>query len=81
MNFMLVAALAGAAAVACCSKAEEKGTWEDYNVGEIVFTDKSPEAAGSAIYHAIVPNPEEFIAKAAREVLAILYESPQDRIM
>lgn len=80
-NFMLVAALTGAAVLACSPKAEEKGTWDEYNVGEIVFTDKSPEAAGSAIYHAIVPNPEEFIAKAAREVLAILYESPQDSIM
>lgn len=79
INTICVAALFGAAAVACCPKADKSG-WEDYNVGKILFTDKSPEAEGSAIYHAIVPNPEEYIAKAAREVLSILYESPQDSI-
>ena len=79
INIMFVAALFGAAAVACCPKAD-KGGWEDYNVGKILFTDKSPEAEGSAIYHTIIPNPEEYIANAAREVLSILYESPQDSI-
>ena len=54
--------------------------WKDYNVGEILFRDKAPETKGSAIYHAIIPDPEQYIADAAREVLAILYESPKDSI-
>lgn len=79
-NLKVLAVLVSVSAfVMSCAK-QQKGGWVDYNVGTILFTDKSPEAEGSAIYHAIVPNPEEYIAKAAREVLSILYESPQDSI-
>lgn len=54
--------------------------WKDYDVGEIIFTDKSPQTKGSEIYHSIISSPQTYIADAAREVLSILYESPQDSI-
>jgi hypothetical protein len=60
--------------------ARQVRAWKDYNVGQIFFRDKAPETKGSAIYHAIIPDPEQYIADAAREVLAILYESPKDSI-
>ncbi|MBQ5395781.1 MAG: hypothetical protein IIU59_02750 [Alistipes sp.] len=54
--------------------------WRNYNVGEIVFEDKAPQTEGSQIYHRLVPNPEEYIAERAREVLATLYFSPKDAV-
>lgn len=54
--------------------------WADYNVGDVDFKDLSPETKGSAIYHAIVPNPEKYIAEQARKVLKTLYFSPEDSI-
>lgn len=59
---------------------EKEMTWQDYDVGSIIFMDKNPETLGSKIYHSIIPSPEEFIADAAREVLDVLYESPKDSI-
>lgn len=55
--------------------------WSNYNVGRIIFHDKSPESKGSAIYHAIIPNPEDYIADQARTVLSTLYFSPTDSIV
>lgn len=83
-NIMRMATLIGVAAfVMSCVPAQEEeviegGKWDDYYVGTVIFKDKSPETQGSAIYHAIIPNPVEYIEAAAREVLDILYESPQD---
>lgn len=54
--------------------------WKDYNVGEIIFRDKANGTRGADIYHSIIPDPEQYIADAAREVLSILYESPEDSI-
>lgn len=54
--------------------------WRKYDVGEIIFNDKAPHTEGSKIYHRLVPNPQEYIAECAREVLATLYFSPEDNI-
>ena len=55
--------------------------WDDYNVGEIVFEDKSPESKGSQIYNSIITNPKEYIKEKAKEVLSTLYFSPKDSIV
>ncbi len=54
--------------------------WRKYNVGEILFNDKAPQTEGSQIYNRLIPNPEEYIAGCAREVLATLYFSPKDKV-
>lgn len=54
--------------------------WRKYDVGDIRFRDKAPQSEGSAIYNRLIPNPEEYIAEQAREVLATLYFSPKDNI-
>ncbi|MBQ2965933.1 MAG: basic secretory family protein [Bacteroidales bacterium] len=78
---MLAVVSLGLVGCGSARKAARKAkAWEDYNVGEIFFRDKAPQTKGSAIYHAIIPDPEQYIADAAREVLAILYESPKDSI-
>ena len=84
-TIILFAALAVLAfGLAGCGSARKAAratrVWKDYNVGQIFFKDKAPHTKGSAIYHAIIPDPEQYIADAAREVLAILYESPKDSI-
>lgn len=56
-------------------------TWTDYPTGYVNFIDKAPESAGSQIYHSIVPNPQEYIARQARQVLNTLYFSPMDSIV
>ena len=54
--------------VACSTQPAQQSTpsadvnWSDYNVGKILFEDKSPESEGSRIYHSLIPNPEEYIA-------------------
>lgn len=54
--------------------------WKNYDVGEVLFRDKAPETRGSAIYHDIIPDPEQYITDAAHEVLSVLYKSPKDSI-
>ena len=54
--------------------------WRKYDVGEILFNDKAPKTEGSHIYNRLIPNPEEYIAGCAREVLATLYFSPKDKV-
>ena len=54
--------------------------WRKYDVGEIRFNDKAKHTEGSKIYNKLIPNPEEYIAGCAREVLATLYFSPKDEI-
>ncbi len=54
--------------------------WKKYDVGEIIFEDKAPQTEGSKIYHSLVPKPEDYIAGCAREVLATLYFSPEDKV-
>lgn len=68
-------------AVACASKHKSPVyTWENYNVGEIVFEDKAAGTRGSEIYHSLIADPEAYIAEQARVVLATLYNSPTDSI-
>ena len=55
-------------------------TWGKYNVGTILFEDKAPETKGSDVYHRIIPDAESYIKAQAREVLATLYNSPDDSI-
>ena len=54
--------------------------WKKYDVGEIIFNDKAPQTEGSQIYNRLIPNPKEYIAGCAREVLATLYFSPKDKV-
>lgn len=54
--------------------------WRKYDVGEILFNDKAPQTEGSQIYNRLIPNPEEYIAGCAREVLATLYFSLKDKV-
>lgn len=54
--------------------------WNSYNVGKIEFEDKAPDTDGSKIYHRIITNPEDYIARQARTVLSTLYFSPKDSI-
>lgn len=46
----------------------------------INFVDESPSSKGSAIYHALIPNPDPYIRSVAREVMRCLYFTPQDSI-
>ena len=55
--------------------------WKDYEVADVLFQDKASETRGSDIYHSIIPDPEAYIRKTAREVLSILYDSPDDSIV
>lgn len=66
-----------------CSQQQtvQNDQWKDYNVGKILFEDKSSESEGSRIYHSLIPNPEEYIAEQARTVLNTLYFSPDDSIV
>lgn len=59
----------------------DKSKWDKYDVGEIIFEDKSPETKGSQIYNSIISNPEQYIADKAREVLNTLYFSSNDSIV
>lgn len=55
-------------------------TWGKYNLGTILFEDKAPGTKGSDIYHQIIPDAESYIKAQARDVLATLYNSPEDSI-
>ena len=46
----------------------------------IRFTDHAPASRGSAIYHALIPNPDPYIRSVAREVMRCLYFTPDDSI-
>jgi hypothetical protein len=66
---------------ACVQKHRSPGdVWAKYDVGEITFEDKAVGTRGSEIYHGLISDPEAYIAGRAREVLSILYESPQDSV-
>ena len=67
--------------LSCSQQTVQNNQWKDYNVGKILFEDKSPESEGSRIYHSLIPNPEEYIAEQARTVLNTLYFSPDDSIV
>ena len=54
-----------------------EGSW-DSHLGQIVFVDRSPQSQGSAIYHSIIPDPDEYIRRVAREVMECLYFAPTD---
>ncbi len=64
-----------------CLEASSKNKWDDYNVGEIIFHDKSPETKGSQIYHNIIAEPKAYITDQAHDVLETLYFSPKDSIV
>ena len=80
---IFIGALGVAFGLLSCSQQQtvQNDQWEDYNVGKILFEDKSPESEGSRIYHSLIPNPEEYIAEQARTVLNTLYFSPEDSIV
>lgn len=55
--------------IACSGKKEQAATvaeatptpWDNYYIGKIDFENLSPEAKGSAIYAAVIPDPEAYI--------------------
>ena len=57
--------------IACSGKKEQAATvaeatsspWDNYYIGKIDFKNLSPEAKGSAIYAAVIPDPEAYITK------------------
>ena len=67
--------------IACSGKKEQAATvaeatsnpWDNYYIGKIDFKNLSPEAKGSAIYAAVIPDPEAYITKHARKVVETLY--------
>ncbi len=56
-----------------------EATWAEH-LKVLHFSDEAPESKGSAIYHAIIRHPEEYIRKVAEEVMQTLYFSPADSI-
>lgn len=81
----LIIAISIIAGITACSSTlprTEHNTdiWREYNVGKIFFEDKAPDTKGSDIYHRIIPDAESYIKDQAREVLATLYNSPDDSI-
>ena len=74
--------------IACSGKKEQAATvaeapptpWDNYYIGKIDFENLSPEAKGSAIYAAVIPDPEAYITKHARKVVETLYFTPEDSI-
>ena len=46
----------------------------------IDFTDEAPASRGSRIYHALIPDPDSYIRRVAREVMQTLYFTPDDSI-
>lgn len=70
-----------AATTFAADTASAKSKWDNYNIGKIVFHDKSPETKGSKIYHSIIPEPEAYITDQAHDVLSTLYFSPKDSIV
>ena len=50
------------------------------HLNAIEFIDKAPRSEGSAIYHALVPDPDSYIRRVAREVMQTLYFTPTDSI-
>ena len=65
---------------ACVAETKTTTPWDDYDIGRIDFENLSPDTRGSAIYAAIIPNPEDYITKQARKVVETLYFSPEDSI-
>ena len=53
--------------------------WKNYNPGDVIFHDESPESEGSKIYHNIIPEPTPYIQENALRVLQTLYRSPKDK--
>ena len=52
----------------------------DSRLTSIHFVDEAPQSQGSAIYHALIPDPDAYIRKVAREVMQCLYFAPTDSI-
>ncbi len=63
-----------------CPKTDKAEAWKGYDTGTVYFEDKAEGTAGSSIYHSIIADPESYIQEQAREVLSILYDSPEDSI-
>ena len=61
------------------SVSAENQAW-DRHLEDICFIDANPESQGSQIYHAIIPDPDAYIRRVAREVMQCLYFSPADSI-
>ena len=57
----------------------EQNRW-DRHLDQIIFVNQAPQTQGSAIYHALIPNPDGYIRRVAREVMQCLYFSPSDSI-
>ena len=81
--FTCTAIAGGMMMLASCGASKQAvsaNQWESFKIKDIYFDDKAPHSNGSKIYHAIIPDPEAYINKVAREVLNTLYFSPEDSI-
>ena len=58
---------------------EEDRRWNSHLL-DITFNDNAPTTRGSAIYHALIPEPDPYIRSVAREVMRCLYFTPDDSI-
>lgn len=87
-TYLLPSAFLVSACLSCSAKKEapasaaeaEPAAWNDYFVGQINFENLSPDAKGSAIYAAVIPDPEAYITTHARKVVETLYFSADDSI-
>ena len=52
----------------------------DSHLSTIQFIDQAPKSQGSAIYRALIPDPDSYIRRVAREVMQTLYFTPKDSI-
>ena len=57
----------------------EQNLW-DSHLKNIDFIDRAPKSKGSSIYHSLIPNPDGYIRRVAREVMQTLYFTPEDSI-
>lgn len=84
INNILVAVLAVASVTSvACNKPKQIETyvWNNYFAGNVHFADSAQQTKGSDIYHAIIPDPEKYIADKAKMVLNTIYFSPEDSIV
>ena len=57
----------------------EGESW-DSHLSALDFIDEAPRSQGSAIYRALIPDPDAYIRRVAREVMQTLYFTPEDSI-
>lgn len=78
-TLLVAALLMGAMATNAIERDTHRRAW-NHHLQQIVFEDKDQGSRGSNIYHAIVPDPDGYIRRVARQVMRTLYYSPKDSL-